>query len=136
MMPQFRALEPSLNFRSLHPFFDIPGAAELEKAEDSTESIFSGARLPQQFYEDLAKSHNVAALINLTAAQGELEQAMLDLRIPTLSFGCSEKHITALEERLSNYVSREVQRSWAPLLQGRSQQNTGETGDTERERWW
>ena len=68
------------------------------------ESVFSAARLPAKFHQDLLHSFSAAAVIDLTPGQGHMLEACLDSRTPVLGFGLTETHCTMLEERLTRYV--------------------------------
>ena len=68
------------------------------------ESVFSAARLPAKFHQDLLHSFSAAAVIDLTPGQGHMLEACLDSRTPVVGFGLTETHCTMLEERLTRYV--------------------------------
>jgi hypothetical protein len=71
--------------------------------EGRTESVFSGARLPPSFFNDMMTSFNISSVVDMTPGQGPLLQTCLELRVPALAICLSDTHCEQLEERLTTY---------------------------------
>ena len=71
--------------------------------EGRTESVFSGARLPPAFFNDMMTSFNISSVADMTPGQGPLLQTCLDLRVPALAICLSDTHCEQLEERVTTY---------------------------------
>ena len=60
--------------------------------EGRTGSVFSGARLPPAFFNDMMTSFNISSVVDMTPGQGPLLQTCLDLRVPALAICLSDTH--------------------------------------------
>ena len=76
--------------------------------EGRVESVFSADKLPRLFFHELIQSYNVAAIMDLTPAQGILLEAAIDLRVPVVAFGITETHCEMLEDRLTTYCLQKL----------------------------
>ena len=74
--------------------------------EGRTESVFSGARLPPSFFNDMMTSFNISSVVDMTPGQGPLLQTCLDLRVPALAICLSDTHCEQLEERLTTLFAK------------------------------
>ena len=60
--------------------------------EGRTGSVFSGARLPPAFFNDMMTSFSISSVVDMTPGQGPLLQTCLDLRVPALAICLSDTH--------------------------------------------
>ena len=83
------------------------GADPNKKAEpraDAKEEPTFFLSLPPNVYESLFKAYDVKGVVNLTAGEGNVEVACMELGLPVVSFCHTEFHQTALYNRLEMKV--------------------------------
>ena len=85
-----------------------------------TESLFSSQKLPPKFGADIIGSYSAACVVDMTPGQEDMCRACIDLRVPALVFGVTEKHNLALEEKLTEYAYSKLSERRVTTCTGRS----------------
>ena len=89
-----------------------PTDSAVEKAgrsDDAVESVFSAHVFPTELYSDIFKAFSIQCILDLSAGQGQAAQAALENRLCYVGFGLSDKHVEALEKRLTQKVLEDME---------------------------